>query len=154
MAHHWIDVAALSLAFLAGGMQYLRGIRGLSVVVYETVAMAAVLVLATALFVPLREVSRIPYPTSFLLLFVGFAIPAIIIATSVNRRLEFDLGGLDYAFVAIPAVLTALIMVRAFLQFLHALGSPAGSTLGIVLQRSWLAQLLLYAEALRPVLRP
>jgi len=154
MAHVWIDVAALGLAFVVGGMQYLRGIRGLSVVVYETVALAGVLVLATALFLPLREVSRIPAPTCFLLLFVGCALLGILVATSLSRRHEFGFGGLDYALAVVPAGLTALIVVRAFLQFLHILGSPAGSALGVVLQRSWLAQLLLYAVALRPVLRP
>ncbi len=154
MTFTWVDLLSGGGGVILGGLQYLRGIRNLSQVVYESIVLLAAVALATVAFHPLHEATRLPMIPVYLALLVVPGAFGILLATVFNRRCGFSLGNVDYALALMPATVAAAGIARVVLHCFHIIGSSGQAGIAATLQRSWLAGLLLYCEPLRGVLQP
>lgn len=152
MKFNLAEIVAAGAVALAGLIQFLRCRRDFSQVFYETVFLAASLIGAMRIAEPLQRNSNFPAFLCFLAPFVVFSMGAVILATFLNRVLEFDPGRASWLFGLMLAIVCGVLAGHAVLRIVVDIYGPRRPEFGEAIARSWFANQLYSCPALRNLL--
>ena len=147
MRFNWVDLLSIGVVATAGGIQFMRGIRELSRVFYETVFVTGAIIAAGYLYAPLGRAIGVPPVAGFAGAFVLAAALGIWLAFLLNRFLPFDAGAFNYLFALVLAVGFGWVVGHGVLRSLYIALAQHDKQFVLAVRRSWMASQLLYFGA-------
>jgi len=134
---------SLGVVALVGAIQFLRGVKGLSIVFYETILVIAALVATASLFERVSDAVGLAPVAAFAGMFVVLGVLGMVLAFLVNRFVAFDAGAFNYLFALVLAVAFGWAVGHAVLRSLYIALVPHDKEFLEAVHRSWMASQLL-----------
>ncbi len=144
MRFNWIDILTIGVVATGAGVQFLRGTRGFSRVLYESVLLIAALVGATALYGPLHTALGINRVLAYGVLFVVLGALAFLVGMGLHRLLPFSLGMFGHILSLLTGVACGWAIGHGILRILTGIQNPQ---LHLAIRKSWMATQVLHFGA-------
>lgn len=148
MQFNWVDIFSIGLVATVGGIQFMRGIRDISRVFFETILLASSAVAAYRVMRFISSKTEIAPFVSYSVSFLVLAGLGILLAFVLSRFLPFDWGIFNYLFALLFAVACGWAVGHTVLRALYLALVPDNPRFLLALRRSWVASQLLYFGAL------
>jgi len=142
--YNWVDVLTIGIVATAAGIQFLRGTRSFSRILYETVLLIAGLIGATALYDPVHRLLGISEPVAYLIVFVLLGAVAFLAGAGVNRLMPFALGMFGHILSLGVGVACGWVFGHAILRMMVGIDNPQ---LHSAIRHSWMASQVLHFGA-------
>ncbi len=144
MRLNWVDLLTIGLIATVGAFQFLRGIKNFSQILYEALLLIVALVAATALSEPLGNALGVSRVLVYIIAFVVLGMLGILLATTLNKFMAFDLGVFNYLFAMLFGVVSGWVIGHTVLRSLTAIYNPG---LHLAIRKSWMASQVLHFGA-------
>lgn len=144
MRYNWVDVLTIGIVATAAGVQFMRGTRNFSRVLYETVLLVAGLIGATALYHFVHELLGLSAPVAYAILFVLLGTLAFLAGAGINRLLPFGLGTFGHILSLGVGVACGWVFGHAILRTMVGIENPQ---LHSAIRHSWMASQVLHFGA-------
>lgn len=138
----------MGIVATVGGVQFIRGIRDFSRVLYETTLLSAAVVGAYRAMALVCGATDLSAAAAYAGSFVLFAALALFLALLLNRVVAFDAGIFNYFFALLFAVGCGWAVGHAVLRSLYLAFTLSKPDIIMAIRRSWMASQLLYFGAL------
>ncbi len=139
-----LDWACIGLLATGTAVQFLRGVRDFSRVLYETGLLVAALVGTNALYRPLSQLVRVQGLAVYITLFVLFFVVSLLLAALLNRVVAFGFGAFNYLLALLAGFVYAYAAGHVLLRVALNLVGRSNPAFSQAVMRSWMARELLF----------
>jgi uncharacterized membrane protein required for colicin V production len=146
MVMHYTTMDYVAIFVLAAGtaVQFLRGARDFSRVLYEAGFIIAAVAGTNSLYRPVSQLVRIQGLVVYVVLFLVFFVLALILANLLNHVIPFGLGMFNYVFALIVGFVTAYSVGHVVLRVALNIVGKSNPEFAQAVMQSWVSRELLY----------